>query len=94
MARRKSLGVEDADQSAAMAIERLLRQPKDTIFLHHDRGRPAPMWARSSSTSTSPTLDDLGRPRHHGLRPAGGGRRAGRPPHGLVIDIAATPRSR
>ena len=46
--------------------------------LHHHRGRPAPdVGGAVLRLRGAEPLDDLGRPRHDGLRPAGGGRRAG-----------------
>ena len=48
--------------------------------LHHHRGRPAPdVGGAVPEVREAQPLDDLGRARHHGLRPAGGHRRADRP---------------
>ncbi len=47
--------------------------------LHHHRSRPAPdVGGAVLRLRRAAPLDDLRRPRHHGLRPAGSGRRAGR----------------
>ena len=47
--------------------------------LHHHRGRPAPDVGRAAfPLRGAAALDDLGRPRHHGLRTAGRDRRADR----------------
>ena len=47
--------------------------------LHHDRSRPAPdVGGAVLRLRGAAPLDDLGRSRHHGLRPAGGDRRPGR----------------
>ena len=47
--------------------------------LHHDRSRPASdVGGAVLRLRGAAPLDDLGRPRHHGLRPAGGARRPGR----------------
>ena len=48
--------------------------------LHHHRGRPAPdVGGAVLRLRGAQSLDDLGRARDDGLRPAGGGRRSGRP---------------
>ena len=60
------------------AIERLLGGDQGQGRLHHHRGRPAPdVGGAVLQVRGAQPLDDLRRPRHHGLRPAGGGRRAG-----------------
>ena len=47
--------------------------------LHHDRSRPAPdVGGAVLRLRGAESLDDVRRSRHHGLRPAGRGRRAGR----------------
>ena len=72
------------------AIQRLYRadaQGRDT-YITTEVGQHQ-MWAAQFYGFEEPQpLDDLGRARHDGLRPAGGGRRAGGASGRLVIDIA------
>ena len=61
------------------AIERLFELTRGARHLHHHRSRPAPdVGGAVLRLRGAAPLDDLRRPRHHGLRPAGGARRAGR----------------
>ena len=61
------------------AIQRLYELTHEPRHLHHHRSRPAPdVGGAVLRLRGAEPLDDLRRPRHHGLRPAGGGRRAGR----------------
>ncbi len=65
------------------ALERLYRADRGPRPLHHHRGRPAPdVGGAIPEIRRAVSLDDFGRARHHGLRPAGGGRRADRAPRG------------
>ena len=60
------------------AIERLYELTKDQRRLHHHRSRPAPdVGGAVLPLRQAQPLDDLRRPRHDGLWPAGGRRRAG-----------------
>jgi acetolactate synthase-1/2/3 large subunit len=70
--------------------ERLFALTKASRHLHHDRSRPAPdVGGAVLRLRGAEPLDDLGRSRHDGLRPAGGARRADRASRtALVIDIA------
>ena len=71
------------------AVAAPLRADQGPRHLHHDRGRPAPdVGGAVLQVRGAEPLDDVRRPRHHGLRPAGGDRRAARPPEALVVDIA------
>ena len=61
------------------AIERLYAADARPRHLHHHRGRPAPdVGGAVLQVREAVPLDDLGRARHHGLRPAGGDGRADR----------------
>ena len=71
--------LERGDQ-AAICGPAALRADAGAQDLHHDRSRPASdVGGAALSFRGAEPLDDLGRPRHHGLRPAGGDRRAARP---------------
>ena len=62
------------------AVAAALRADQGSRHLHHHRGRPAPdVGGAVPQVRGAQPLDDLRRPRHHGLRPAGGDRRADRP---------------
>ncbi len=68
--------VERADQ-AAIRHPAALRADQGPRHLHHHRSRPAPdVGGAVLQLQRAEPLDDLGRPGHHGLRPAGFGRRA------------------
>ena len=70
------------------AIQRLYAATKDRdTYITTEVGQHQ-MWRRSSTVRCAEPLDDLGRARHHGLRPAGGDRRAGGASRNLVVDIA------
>ena len=61
------------------ALQRLYELTKDKRHLHHDRSRPAPdVGGAALRLRAAEPLDDVGRTRHHGLRPAGGARRSDR----------------
>ena len=64
--------------------------------LHHHRSRPAPdVGGAVLRLRGAAPLDDVGRSRHHGLRPAGRARRAGRASATASSSISpATPRCR
>ena len=65
------------DHQAAIRDPAALRTDQGPRHLHHDRSRPAPdVGGAVLSLPGAEPLDDLGRPRHHGLWPAGLGRRA------------------
>ena len=65
---------------AAIRDPAALRADQGQGRLHHHRSRPAPdVGGPVLRLPGAEPLDDLGRPRHHGLRPAGFGRRAARP---------------
>ena len=67
------------DHQAAIRGPAPLRADQGPRHLHHDRGRPAPdVGGAVLQVRGAEPLDDLGRPRHHGLRPAGRDRRAAR----------------
>jgi acetolactate synthase-1/2/3 large subunit len=60
------------------AIQRLYELTKGRdVYITTEVGQHQ-MWAAQFFVRGAEPLDDLGRPRHHGLWPAGGGRRAGR----------------
>ena len=62
---------------AAIRHRAALRAHQGSRRLHHHRGRPAPdVGGAVLPLRGAQPLDDLGRPRHHGLRPARGHRRA------------------
>ena len=62
---------------AAVRDPAALRADQGPRRLHHHRGRPAPdVGGAVLPLRGAEPLDDLGRARHHGLRPAGGHRRA------------------
>ena len=62
------------------AIERLLRADQGEGRRYHHRSRPAPdVGGTVFRFRRAEPLDDIGRPRHHGLWPAGRHRRADRP---------------
>ena len=64
---------------AAVRGRAALRADQGPRRLHHHRGRPAPDVGRAVlPLRGAEPLDDLRRPRHHGLRPAGRHRRAAR----------------
>ena len=68
------------DQAAIRVGAALCADPRPRR-LHHHRGRPAPDVGRAIlQVRRALPLDDLGRPRHHGLRLAGGDRRPDRAP--------------
>ena len=61
------------------AVRRLYEATKHLRHLRHDRCRPAPDVGRPAlPVRAAAALDDLGRPRHHGLRLPGRDRRADR----------------
>ena len=63
------------------AVRAALRADQGPRHLHHDRGRPAPdVGGAVLPLRGAEPLDDLGRPRHHGLWPARRHRRAARAP--------------
>jgi acetolactate synthase-1/2/3 large subunit len=63
---------------AAIRHQRLYEADQGPRHLHHHRSRPAPdVGGAALPLRGAEPLDDLGRPRHHGLWPAGRGRRAG-----------------
>ena len=67
-----------ARDHAAIRHPASLRGDQGPRHLHHHRGRPAPdVGGAVLRLRGAEPLDDLRRPRHHGLRPAGGDRRAG-----------------
>ena len=67
-----------AGDHAAIRDPAALRGDQGPRRLHHHRGRPAPdVGGAVLRLRGAEPLDDLGRPRHDGLRPAGGDRRAG-----------------
>ncbi|MBA4097829.1 MAG: acetolactate synthase small subunit [Rhodospirillum sp.] len=71
--------VQRRDQAAVCAAA-AVRRDQGPRLLHHHRGRPAPDVGRPvHQVREAVPLADLRRPRHHGLRPAGGDRRADRP---------------
>ena len=71
--------VQRRDQAAVRAAA-AVRRDQGPRLLHHHRGRPAPDVGRPvHQVREAVPLADLRRPRHHGLRPAGGDRRADRP---------------
>ena len=78
------------------AIERLYALTRDRGRLHHDGSRPAPDVGRAVlPLRQAQPLDDLGRPRHDGLWPAGRHRRAGGAPRTRWSSTSrATPRCR
>ena len=77
-ARRPRLPGQCRRHHAAIRHRAALRADQGQGRLHHHRGRPAPdVGGAVLPVRGAQPLDDLGRPRHHGLRPAGGGRRAG-----------------
>ena len=62
---------------AAIRHRAALRADQGPRHLHHHRSGPAPdVGGAVLPLPGAEPLDDLGRARHHGLRPAGGGRRA------------------
>ncbi len=62
---------------AAIRHPAAVRADQGPRHLHHHRSRPAPdVGGAVLSVPGAEPLDDLGRARHHGLRPAGLGRRA------------------
>jgi acetolactate synthase I/II/III large subunit len=64
---------------AAIRRPAALRADQGPRHLHHHRGRPAPdVGGAAFRLRGAEPLDDLRRPRHDGLRPAGGARRADR----------------
>ena len=69
----------ERDHQAAIRDPAALRADQGPRHLHHHRSRPAPdVGGAVLSFPGAEPLDDLGRARHHGLRPAGLGRRAAR----------------
>ena len=67
----------ERDHQAAIRDPAALRADQGPRHLHHDRSRPAPdVGGAVLPFRGAEPLDDLGRARHHGLWPAGGGRRA------------------
>ena len=78
---RKSLAYKNSehDHQAAIRHPAALRADQGPRHLHHHRGRPAPdVGGAVLRLPGAEPLDDLRRARHHGLRPAGGDRRAAR----------------
>ena len=76
---RKSLAYRqlERDHQAAIRHPAALRADQGPRRLHHHRSRPAPdVGGAVLQLPGAEPLDDLGRARHHGLRPAGRGRRA------------------
>ena len=71
------------------AIQRLYEATKDTdVYITTEVGQHQMWAAQFYPLRGAEPLDDVRRPRHHGLRPAGGDRRAGGASESLVIDIA------
>ena len=69
----------ERDDQAAIRDPAALCADHGPRRLHHDRSRPAPdVGGAVLQVRGAEPLDDLGRARHHGLRPAGLGRRAAR----------------
>ena len=69
----------ERDHQAAIRHPAALRADQGPRHLHHHRSRPAPdVGGAVLPLRGAEPLDDLRRPRHHGLRPAGRGRRAAR----------------
>ena len=67
------------NHQAAICDPAALRADQGPRHLHHHRSRPASdVGGAVLSLPGAVPLDDLGRPRHHGLRAAGRGRRAAR----------------
>ena len=67
----------DEDHQAAARDPAALRADQGPRRLHHHRGRPASdVGGAAFQVRGAEPLDDLGRPRHDGLWPAGGDRRA------------------
>ena len=67
------------DDQAAIRARAALSPHQGPRPLHHHRGGPAPdVGGAVPEVREAQPLDDLGRPRHHGLRLAGGDRRADR----------------
>ena len=78
---RKSFGFRNSHPGHQAAIRgaAALRADQGARRLHHDRSRPASdVGGAAFPLRGAEPLDDLGRPRHDGLRPAGGDRRADR----------------
>ena len=76
---RKSFGFRNSDRiiKPQHAVQRLYELTRGRDVYHHHRGRPAPDVGRAAfPLRGAEPLDDLRRSRHHGLRPAGGDRRA------------------
>jgi acetolactate synthase-1/2/3 large subunit len=76
---RKSLAYKELerDHQAAIRHSASLRADQGSRHLHHHRGRPASdVGGPVLPLRGAEPLDDLRWPRHHGLRPAGRGRRA------------------
>ena len=76
---RKCLALQEARRRhhAAIRHRAALRADARPRHLHHHRGRPASdVGGAVLQVRGAEPLDDLRRARHHGLRPAGGGRRA------------------
>ncbi len=71
------------DHQTAVRARAALSLHQEQGPLHHDRSGPAPdVGGAVPEVRAAQPLDDLGRPRHHGLRPAGRDRRADRPSRG------------
>ena len=69
----------ERDHQAAIRDPAALRADQGPRHLHHHRSRPAPdVGGAVLPLPGAEPLDDLRRARHHGLRPAGLGRRAAR----------------
>ena len=69
----------EGGHQAAIRDPAALRADQGQGCLHHHRSRPAPdVGGAVLRLPGAEPLDDVGRPRHHGLRPAGFGRRAAR----------------
>ena len=79
-ARLPRLQAGQGDDQAAIRARAALSPHQGPRPLHHHRSRPAPdVGGAVPEVRAAQPLDDLGRARHHGLRPAGGDGRADRP---------------
>ena len=94
---KKSLSLQEVARRdhAAVRGRAALRADQGSRHLHHHRGRPAPdVGGAVLSLRGAEPLDDLGRPRHHGLWAAGRHRRAARASRNRWSSTSpATPRS-